>query len=179
MNALKLAAAVLFIVCGPTFAQAPAGPQGPTPEHKRLGYFVGTWHATGEMKPNPFVPEGEFTMTETCEWFEGGFAVVCHSQGTSHMGPSRGLAIMSYSTEKKAYTYYGIENNPMVMTTVPHGVVQGDSWVFEDESTMGGKAFKSRMTVKELSPTAYSFSMAIMGDDGAWMPVVEGKANKK
>ncbi len=49
----------------------------PGPEVKKLGYFVGTWSTTGDMKENPFgMPPGKFTMTSKCEWFPGGYQVV-------------------------------------------------------------------------------------------------------
>jgi hypothetical protein len=35
---------------------------------------------------------------------------------------------MSYSSEEKVYTYYGVDNSPMTMASVPHGTVQGNTW---------------------------------------------------
>ena len=64
------------------------------------------------------------------------------------------------------------------MTTVPHGTVEGDTWTYNDESVMGGQKVKSRVVIKELSPTAYSFSMQIQGPDGKWMPLMEAKSTK-
>src|SRR6185369_10853252 len=61
-------------------AQAPPAPK-PGPENERLGFFVGKWTGTGEMKPGPMGPGGKMTTTDDCEWFEGHFSVVCHSAG--------------------------------------------------------------------------------------------------
>src|ERR687894_2577906 len=72
-------------------------PPKPGPEHKRLGFFVGTWKGEGEMKPGPMGPGGKMTSTDTCEWFEGRFAVVCRYEGKGPMGPSKGLGILGYS----------------------------------------------------------------------------------
>ena len=94
------------------------------------------------------------------------------------MGPTKELGILGYSTEEKIYTYYGADNSGMVMTTVPKGTVQGDTWVYNDESKMGGKTVKGRYTIKEISPTAYTFKWEMMGKDGSWTAVVEGKATK-
>jgi hypothetical protein len=44
---------------------------------------------------------------------------------------------------------------------------------------MGGQKVKSRVTIKELSPTAYTFKMEIQGPDGKWAPMMEAKATKK
>jgi Protein of unknown function (DUF1579) len=159
-------------------AQAPQGPPKPGPEHKRLGYFVGKWTTEGEMKPGPMGPGGKVTSTDTCEWFDGGFAVVCHGEGMSPFGPAKSVAVMGYSAEEKVYTYYGLDNSPMVMTTVPRGTVQGDTWTYTDESMMGGQKMKSRATIKEVSPTAYTFKLEIQGPDGNWAPMMEAKSTK-
>ncbi|MBI4475614.1 MAG: DUF1579 family protein [Acidobacteria bacterium] len=158
-------------------AQPPAAPK-PGAEHKRLDYFVGKWTTTGDMKPSPFGPGGKVTMNDSCEWFQGGFAVVCNSQGTGPMGPTKGLGIMSYSPDLKAYTYYGVDNTGMIMTTVPRGHVQGDTWTFDDESMMGGQKIKSRYVLKITSPMSYSFRWEMAGPDGKWMPVMEGTSTK-
>lgn len=154
--------------------QAPA----PGPENKKLGYFVGKWTTEGEMKASPMGPGGKITSTDTCEWFDGGFAVICHSNGTTPMGPSKSLGIMSYSPEEKVYTYYGLDNTNMAMTSVPHGTVEGDTWTYTDESMMGGQKVKSRVTIKTLSPDAYTFRMEIQGPDAKWAPMMEAKSTK-
>ena len=176
---LCLTATMLALSSGIALAQAPAGPPKPGPEHQRLGYFVGTWHGEAEVKPNPFMPAGKITSDDTCRWFEGGFAVVCDSTGTSPMGPTKSIGIMGYSTEEKVYTYAGVDNSPMTMTSVPRGTVHGGSWVYEDESKMGGKVVKSRYLINEKSPNAYTFKWEMMGEKGAWQTIVEGTSTKK
>jgi hypothetical protein len=158
-------------------AQAPQAPK-PGPEHQRLGYFVGRWTGEGEMKPGPMGPGGKITSDDNCEWFEGGFSVVCRSEGKSPMGPMKSIGILGYSPEEKVYVYYGIDNSNMVMASVPHGTVQGDTWTYTDENMMGGQKVKSKVTIKELSPTSYTFVMEIQGPDGKWIPVMESKNTK-
>ena len=153
-------------------AQAPQLPK-PGPEHQRLGHFVGTWTTEGEMKPGPMGPGGKMTSTDVCEWFEGRMSVVCRSDGKTPMGPGKSLGLLSYSPDQKVYTYYGIDSSGMTMTTVPHGTVQGDTWTFNDESMMGGMKMKTRVTIKETSPTAHTFRMEMQGPDGKWVPVME------
>jgi hypothetical protein len=173
---LVVASAVGFQVLAA--AQVPQA-QTPGPEHKRLGYFVGKWITEGEMKPSPMGPGGKITSNDSCEWFSGGFAVICHGDGKSPMGPSKSIGIMGYSTEEKVYTYYGADNTMMSMTSVPRGTLQGDTWTYNDESLMGGQKVKSRVTIKELSPTAYTFKMELQGPDGKWAPMIEAKSTKK
>ena len=151
----------------------------PGPEHKRLSYFVGTWKAEGELKPGPMGPGGKFTSTDKCEWFEGRYSVICHSEGSMPMGQSKSIGLLGYSTEDKVYTYYGVDNSSMTMASVPRGTLRGDTWTYTDEGTMGGKKVKSRVVIKELSPTSYSFRMDMQGPDGKWMPMMESKNTKQ
>lgn len=158
-------------------AQEPAAPK-PGPETQRLQYFVGHWTTEGEMKPGAMGPGGKFTQSSTCDWFEGRFTVVCKTEGNSPMGPNKGIDILSYSSEEKAYTYYGVDSSGMTMTTVPHGTVRGDTWTYNDEGMMGGKKIKTRVTIKEISPSAYSFKMDTQGADGTWTTIMESKSTK-
>ncbi len=155
-------------------AQAPK----PGPEHKRLGYFVGKWNAEGEMKPGPMGAGGKMKSSDTCEWFEGQFSVVCRYEGSGPMGPSKGIGILGYNTEEKVYTYYGVDNSNMTMASVPKGTLRGDTWTYNDEGTMGGQKYRSRVTIKELSPTEYSFRMEMQGPDGKWAPMMESTNTK-
>jgi hypothetical protein len=167
----------MFCLAG-VAAQESKAPK-PGPEHQKLGYFVGTWTSTAEMKPTPLGPGGKMTTTDMCEWFQGGFAVVCRSEGTSPMGPTKGLGIMGYNTEEKVYTYYGVDNSPMNMASVPKGTIQGDTWTYNDEAMMGGKKVKSRFVLKLSSPTSYSFRWEMDEGQGKWTPIMEGTATKK
>jgi len=158
-------------------AQAGEGPR-PGPEHQRLAYFVGKWKAEGEIKPGPMGPGGKMTSTDNCEWFEGHYSVICRSEAKTPMGTNKSIGILGYNTEEKVYTYYGVDNTNMNMASVPKGRVQGDTWTYLDESTMGGQKMKSRVTIKEISPKEYSFRMEIQGPDGKWVPTMESR-NKK
>lgn len=160
-------------------AQAPGAPPKPGPEHKRLEYFVGKWTTEGEMKPSPMGPGGKVTGTDTCEWFSGGFAVVCRSDGKSPLGPMKSIGILGYSTEEKVYTYYAVDNSAMTMASVPKGTRQGDgTWTYNDEGVMGGQKYKSRVTIKEVSPTEYTFKMEMQGPDGKWAPMMQATSKK-
>jgi hypothetical protein len=158
-------------------AQTPQAAK-PGPEQARLGYFVGKWTAEGELKAGPMGPGGKFTSSDDCEWFEGHFSVICHSQGKMPTGPTKSIGILGYSPEEKVYTYYGVDNTNMTMASVPKGTVQGKTWVYNDEGMMGGKKVKTRVTIKELSPTTYSFAMDMQGPDGKWLPIMESKNTK-
>jgi hypothetical protein len=95
------------------------------------------------------------------------------------MGPTKSIGIMGYSTEEKVYTYGGVDNSPMAMTSVPRGTVKGGAWVYEDESKMAGKVVKSRYLINETPPNAYTFKWEMLGENGAWQTIVEGTSKKK
>jgi Protein of unknown function (DUF1579) len=174
---LTVCAAVSLLGFQFASAEDPKAPKS-EPENQRLGYYVGHWTMEGEMKPGAMGPGGKFTGTSKCDWFEGRFTVVCNTVGTTPTGPSKGIDILGYSSEEKVYTYYGVDNSGMVMATVPRGTVKGDTWTFTDESMMGGKKVKTRVTIKELSPSAYTFKMDAPGADGKWATVMESKSTK-
>lgn len=172
-----LAGAVALAIGSSTLAQPPQAPK-PGPEHKRLQYFVGKWTGTGEMKPGPMGPGGKVTYNDTCEWFEGGFSVICRSEGKGPMGPMKSIGILSYHPEEKVYTYYGTDNSGMTMATVAKGTVSGNTWTYTDESTFGGQKVKIRATITEVSPKEQTFLMEIQGADGKWVPMMESKLTK-
>ena len=162
-------------------AAVPASAQGapqPGPEQQRLGYFVGRWKAEGEIKASPMGPGGKMSSTDDCQWFEGRFSVICRSEGQGPGGPMKSIGILGYSAGEKAYTYYGVDNTGMSMSTVPKGTVSGKTWTYTDENTMGGQKVKSRVTLVEESPTAYTFRMEIQGPDGKWIPTMESRNTK-
>jgi hypothetical protein len=176
------ACVVVSLVAFPIAAMAqtaPPPPQKPGPEHQKLGYFVGKWVTEGEVKDSPMGPGGKITSADTCEWFEGRFAVVCRGGGKSPAGPTKSVGILGYNAEEKVYTFYGIDNTMMNMANVAKGTVKGDTWTYTDEGVMGGQKYKSRVTIKELSPTSYTFKMEFAGADGKWVPMMESKSTKK
>jgi len=173
-----IAVSMLMLLAGTAAAEQAAGPPQPSSEQKKLGYFVGNWKSEGVVKENPFMPAGTMTSTDRCEWFEGGFAVVCHTEGSGPMGPMKGIGVMGYSTEEKVYTYFGLDNSGMSMTTIPRGTVTGPDWVYEDESTMGGKKVKNRYALTQVSPTEYTFLWQMADEKGAWITLMEGTSRK-
>jgi hypothetical protein len=175
----KLSIAVLLIVsiAALGFAQEPAAPK-PGPEHKKIEAFAGKWNFTGKAEPGPMGGGGAVTFTETCEMFEGGFALVCHSEGKSPMGPSKAMSIMTYDTEKKAYTYYAVENGFPPFLAIGQSA-DGKTWNWKTETKMGDKSMMTQVTVTLVSPTSQTFEMKMSMDGGkTWTPGVTGKSTK-
>jgi hypothetical protein len=147
----------------------------PGPEVKKLGYFVGNWKSEGEIKQNPFMPAGKFSSNDNCEWFPGGFHVVCHSSGKGPSGPVHGLGIMAYNAEEKAYTYNGIDNSGF--SEAAKGHVEGNNWTYTSEDKMGGKTYHGRYSMVT-SLDSYTFKYETSEDGNNWMVIMEGKTTK-
>lgn len=175
-RALTVTMVGMFLLAQMALAQAPPPMPKPGPEHKRLGYFLGTWSSEGETKASAFGPAGKVSFTEHNEWFPGGFFLVTHSDEKGPMGTGKGLAVMGYNAEERVYTYTAI--NSMGMAISAKGTVQGSTWTWLSESKMGGKSFKSRFIVKELSPTSESYKFETSADGRTWTTIMEGKSTK-
>jgi hypothetical protein len=171
-----LSSAVFLLAGGLAAAQAPEGRPKPGPEHKRLERFVGKWTGKGEMKPGPFGPGGAMTWTETCEWFHGGFHVVCHSEGTKPMGEIKGIGILGYDPEAKVYTFYGVDNGGWA--DFAKGTIQGSSWVYTSELKVAGRTYKSRFTIDPVSAVSQKFVWETSEDGTTWTPIMEGESSK-
>jgi len=149
----------------------------PAPELKKLEMMAGSWTLDGDVKPSPMGPGGKMTETEKCEWMEGNFYLVCHSDFKSvSMGNGSAMSIMGYSTDDKAYTYR--EFNSWGEFTDSKGQVDGDTWTWTSEEKMGGQTMKGRFVMKILSPTSYSFKYEMSQDGTNWTTAMDGTAAK-
>jgi hypothetical protein len=148
----------------------------PGPEHKRIGFFAGQWKFEGEAKESPLGPGGKTSGTETCEWFAGGFQLVCRSKGTGPKGPMTGMSVMSYDPGRKAYTYYALSS--LGDNIFVRGQVQGKVWTWSDEAVVEGKKMKFVATVTEDTPTSSSFKLEASVDGGPMTVIEEGKSTK-
>jgi hypothetical protein len=164
----------LLMLAMTAVAQAPPKPG---PELKKLDMFVGTWTLDGAMKASAMGPGGTMTENEKCEWMEGSFYLVCHSDYKGSMGAGVGLSVMGYSTDDKAYTYR--EFNSYGEFDDSRGTVDGDTWTWTNEEKMDGKTMKGRFTIHMTSSSSYTFAFDMSQDGTKWTTVMEGKASKK
>jgi hypothetical protein len=172
-GSMVLAVAWTLIGVITVIAQEHAGPPQPGPEHNKLGVFVGTWKDEAEMKPSPFGPGGKLSLTESCEWFTGGFSVVCHTDTTGFMGDLKTLTVLTYDAEEKLYRFY--EFNSVGLSESAKGTIDGDTWMFDGESKMGGKVIKSRSTIRLSSPDSAVVSSEVSVDGGPMILLMELK----
>lgn len=129
------------------------------------------------MKPGPWGPGGKTSWTEICEWFAGGFSVVCHADSKGPLGDGKGLFILSYDAEEKEYVYFGIES-AMGTPETSKGTVHGNTWSWAGEGNMGGKTVKSRFTIIEQSKHALTFQGESSVDGGPWSVTEQGKSTR-
>ena len=167
---------VVASILGIAIVVAQTTPPQPGPEHKRLERGVGQWNYQGEAKESPMGPAGKITGSETCELFQGGFALVCRSKGTGPKGPATGLNVTSYDEAQKSHTYYAISSQGDNIFVRGH--IKGNVWTFEDTIDVAGKPMKLRATVTEESPTATAFKLEAGPADGQMMLIEEGKSTK-
>jgi hypothetical protein len=168
-----LAAALMLVTAA--VAQMPT--LKPGPELKKLDMLVGSWTLDGTMKPHSMGPGGTMTENEKCEWMEGGFYLVCHTDYKSSMGNGVGLSVMGYSADDKAYTYR--EFNSFGEFDDARGTLDGDTWTWTNDEKMGGMTMKGRFTMKMTSATSYNFMYEMSNDGTKWSNVMDGKASKK
>lgn len=149
----------------------------PGPENKALEHFVGSWKMEGTMKPSPMGPGGSFTGTETCRMFEGGFHLVCDSEGSGAMGPMKGHMVLAYDPPAKVYRYFAINNmaNPEMAT----GTHKGNTWTWKSEMDMGGKKVMSRFVIVETSPTVHTMTGSMSEDGKKWTTIMEATSTKQ
>lgn len=168
--------ALLTLAAAPLLsAQAPAAPPRPGPEHQKLNFFAGRWTFEADMKPSPMGPAGKITGTETCEWFTGGFFLVCRSDGQGPAGEMKGLYFLGYSAERKRYTYAGIGNDQGEGGSAT-AELASDTWTWEGESLMGGQTMKGRYVIKQTSADSYTFTWEMSMAGGPWTLVQTGTA---
>ena len=169
-------AGALFVTLLYAFVAAQNAPSPPGPELKKLDYFTGTWHLSGETRASPFGPAGKFTGTENNRWMPGGFFLISHSDESMPAGKATGMAIFGYDANNKVYTYQAYNSRGEAESA--QGTLEGNIWTWTNEHKIGDKVMHGRYTVKTASPTAYDFKFEMASEGGDWSPVMEGKATK-
>jgi len=153
-----------------------AQPPKPGPEVQKLACYVGMWKFDGEIKAGLFFPSGKYSVTGSCDWFAGGFHVVCRSEGTGPAGTRTELSILAYDAEAKTYTYHGISS--FGDSNSSKGSVVGNTWTYLWDSKAAGRLARFRYTEVHVSPTVYTFKLENAVAGGPWTVIEEGKATK-
>lgn len=164
-----------------SFAQAPTASPIATapPEVQKLAYYLGSWKGEGETKGGPFGAAGKLSSHMNCEWFDGGFHLVCRGEEKGPTGTRKFLNIRAYDEKAKAYTDYGISSVGESEYSVGGSIVGNKlSFVKELESDVKGKPIKLKYTEVQVSPTLYTYQAEVSKDGGPWTVIAEGKITK-
>jgi hypothetical protein len=177
-----LALAIMLAAPAFTLAQAaPVQPPKPGPEHQALAGLVGNWTSEGECSATPMTPAEKWSAKLKSEWFPGKFAVVRHleSKGTV-TGESVGLEVLTYDSQAKAYTWYGVDS--FGWNGMAKGSIAKDVLTVTWPATVKGKAYKVRGIVKGLGSDKLLWTMEYSADGRTWKAActatdVRAKAN--
>lgn len=167
-----LAISILFTAAALAQMEAPK----PGPELRKLDALAGSWALDSSLKASSMGPGGTVIEKEKCEWQEGGFYLICHSDYTGAMGNGVGLSVMGYSTDDKSYTYH--EFNAWGEYGESKGVIDGDTWTWSSDMKMGAMTMKARFVMKWTSKTSYECKYETSQDGTKWSTMMDGKATK-
>jgi hypothetical protein len=176
MRTLLSAVVMLVPSCVFALTQADQAPK-PGPEVQKLGYYVGTWKGEGQTKGGPFGPAGKLSSTMTCEWFAGGFHLVCRGEETGPTGKRAFLNILAYDPETSGYTEYGISSVGESEYS-RGGSIVGNERMFLWDAEVAGKTTKFRYSEVQVSPTLYTYQAETSVGGGPWTVIAEGKITK-
>lgn len=176
---MKLMSAVLLsaaIAIAPAVWGDVPGP-APGPQWRKLGYFIGTWHATGTMRATQSFPGGKFENVTRNEWMEGGFFYLMRHREHNPTGTHTMVGVTGYDPVKKVYfSYYFGEDGGVSQET---GTLEGNTWIWNSEfRTAKGEAIKTRSVDTPVSPRSYKFKWQIRRPGGGWVTLQEGAATK-
>jgi hypothetical protein len=168
----------LLFASGGALGQARTGPSPtPGPEVRALGYYVGTWRGHGETKGGPFGPVGKLSSEMTCNWFAGGFQIVCRGEERGPTGKRGFLNILAFDQKTKSYTEYSISS--LGESEYDRGgSLVGGKLVFLLDQDGGGKPVKLRYTEVHISPGLYTYRAEAARGMGPWITIAEGKITK-
>jgi hypothetical protein len=153
-----------------TRATGQTRPPAPGPEHARLESLTGRWTIDGESQGD------RFSRTESCEWFDGKFHVICRSEAAAASGTVKGQSIIGYDAAEKTYTFYFVSSTGTAIFM--KGTVSGPVWTWSGELTVAGEPMKARTTITDRSPSEYVFTMEGSFGGGPWMLLEEGRGVK-
>ena len=166
---------VLFLVPA-TLAQSAPGSPKPGSEHDKLAFFVGKWVAEASFRSAEGSSQ-KSTWTEVCQWFEGNYALICHTEGEFGGHPVREISVEAYDAAAKTYVYF--ETNNGDESGLWRGKLEGNTWTWKQKSSMNGKPADMRFTQTQASADSIIFKLESAGADGAFQLVMDGRKTRQ
>src|SRR5215469_10006246 len=142
---------------------------------ERLNYFAGTWNVEMHMKTGALNSRVYFA-TEHNEWAPDHSLLLSKPEKDAGL-PEGGLAVMGYSPSKHLYAYHILKTSGE--TEDLQGTVEDRTWTWlSSDVRTDGEPAKTRITMKEISPTSYMLRVETFAVRGEWSAVMEGTAKK-
>lgn len=136
-------------------AETNAQTNQPGAEHQKLSPIVGKWTVEGM----------EDSFVEICEWYPGGYFVVCNSESKTKTGIAKGVSVLGYSKEEKLYTYYHYGSTGSSQTLRCN--IIDNVFNFFGEETVNGNLTKTKVTMTPQGDN-FHFKEEISVNDGPW-----------
>lgn len=148
-------------------SQAPEPPSGVAP----LGYYVGSWQGHGEIGGE------KLASSFTCEWFSGGFQVICRGNESGPSGKRAFINIKSFDETGKSYSEYSASS--MGETEYDRGgTLSGNTLVYLIDQDLGGKPARIRYTETRLSADVMTYRAEASIDGAPWKDMARGEIRK-
>jgi uncharacterized protein DUF1579 len=174
---MRMLSAIGFVLLVAQSPFASAQQPKPGPEVQKLGYYVGSWKGEGEAKAGPFGPAGKLSSSTTCEWFAGGFHLVCRGEEHGPTGTRKFLNLRGYDEKTKGYTEYSVSDLGESEYNTG-GTFLENQRIFVFDLDLEGKPTKIRYTEVQTSPTLYTYAAEASIEGGPWTVIAEGKVAK-
>lgn len=131
----------------------------PSVEVKKLAIMVGTFRNEGEVKAGAFGPNSppmKVSGTDECSWTADGFGLLCTESVDIGGTKETETFLQYYDPISGKYELHGVRNTGEVENQA--GTVNGDTWTWPGQSTVAGKVFHQRYTIKFVSNDAYEYT---------------------
>src|SRR5262249_16946574 len=142
---------------------------------EKLNYFAGTWNVEIHMSAGA-LNSRKYVATEHNEWSPGHSLLVSKPEGDTSI-PDGGLGVMGYSPSKHVYTYHILKTAGD--TEDLQGTILDRTWTWQSDGLLtSSDRARTRITMKEVSPIAYTLRVETLAVSGEWFTVMEGTAKK-
>jgi hypothetical protein len=150
-----------------TFVCASSAHAQPSPEQKKLEFFVGKWKVDTDVKASDDGPANKTSGIEECEWFAN-LHVVCKADSTTAAGNYRTMRILSWVPALKVYAQYAVDSYGYALLST--GQLSGNTWTFTTDLPGG----KMRTTIKTAGD-GYTVTSGLVGAGGKFTQTGTGK----
>ena len=154
---------------------------GAPEELKEMAHMIGDWTVSGKMRMDPATEEWtEYTGTTSYEWISDGAALMSTYKAEMFGMPFVGNSIETYDRETKMWQTTWVDNMAARQSMYTGSMVGEDKMVFTGEDKMMGDTFKTRITIANMTDTAFDWMLEHSMDGGAtWIKFMDATYTKK